>query len=226
MTQATLAACNAQLIANWAADPVIGRTLTGTGAPASTLGAIGDIYFRTGTKTIYGPKTNSGWGNGTSIAGAAGAAGATLLSGAVAPTSEGANGDFYIDTVTKTLYGPKAGGAWPTGASLVGTAGADGKAVLNGTGAPGSGVGVNGDFYIDTAAKTLYGPKAGGAWPTGASLIGPAGAAGKTVLSDAGAPGSGVGALGDFYINVTTHDIYGPKTGGGWGSPTTLVGGG
>jgi integrin beta 8 len=124
MTQATLAACNAQLNANWAADPVIGRTLTGTGAPAPTLGNIGDIYFRTSNKTIYGPKTNSGWGNGTSIAGAAGAAGAdgkSVLSGAGAPgAGVGANGDFYIDTTAHAIYGPKAAGAWGSPTSLVG----------------------------------------------------------------------------------------------------------
>jgi hypothetical protein len=57
--------------------------------------------------------------------------------------------------------------------------------VLNGTGAPDNTVGHDGDFYLDTAAEVLYGPKAGGAWPTpGTSLTGqpgpqgPAGPAG------------------------------------------------
>jgi hypothetical protein len=35
---------------------------------------------------------------------------------------------------------------------------------------------VNGDFYLDTSAWVLYGPKASGAWPgSGTSLVGPAG---------------------------------------------------
>jgi hypothetical protein len=35
---------------------------------------------------------------------------------------------------------------------------------------------VNGDFYLDTTAWVLYGPKASGAWPgSGTSLVGPAG---------------------------------------------------
>jgi hypothetical protein len=39
---------------------------------------------------------------------------------------------------------------------------------------------VDGDFYINTTTHTLFGPKASGAWPTGISLVGPAGAAGPT----------------------------------------------
>ena len=57
-----------------------------------------------------------------------------------------------------------------------GTDGTDGNTILNGTGAPSNAVGANGDFYIDTAAHSLYGPKAAGAWPaSGTSLIGPPG---------------------------------------------------
>jgi len=47
---------------------------------------------------------------------------------------------------------------------------------VSGAGAPAAGVGVNGDFYLDTTAWVLYGPKAGGAWPgSGTSLVGPPG---------------------------------------------------
>nr|WP_159059617.1 hypothetical protein [Streptomyces antibioticus] len=45
-----------------------------------------------------------------------------------------------------------------------------GKTILNGTGAPSAGTGVDGDFWIDTASWTIYGPKAGGTWPSGHSL--------------------------------------------------------
>jgi hypothetical protein len=34
---------------------------------------------------------------------------------------------------------------------------------------------VDGDFYIDTVAHMIYGPKASSAWPSGTSLVGPAG---------------------------------------------------
>lgn len=59
-----------------------------------------------------------------------------------------------------------------------GAPGADGSTVLNGTGAPGGGLGADGDFYIDTAADDIYGPKTGGAWGGPTSLIGPQGPAG------------------------------------------------
>ena len=61
--------------------------------------------------------------SGVGTDGAAGADGNTILSGVVAPTNEGVNGDFYINTATSTIYGPKAGGVWPAGVSLIGPAG-------------------------------------------------------------------------------------------------------
>lgn len=138
--------------------------------------------------------------------------GATILNGTVAPTSgDGVDGDFFLNTTTSTLYGPKASGTWPAGVSLVGPqgpqgvkgdtgdegpqgpqgdpgvkgdtgdqgpqgpAGTNGATVLNGTTDPGDEVGVDADFYINTATSFLFGPKTAGAWPAGVSLIGPQG---------------------------------------------------
>ena len=64
------------------------------------------------------------------------------------------------------------------GSGSTGPAGADGKTVLNGSGAPSSGLGTNGDFYIDTTADAIYGPKTGGSWGGATSLIGATGVAG------------------------------------------------
>ena len=80
-----------------------------------------------------------------------------------------------------------AGPAGPQGLVGVtgpqGSAGADGNTVLNGTGAPAVTVGNNGDFYIDTTADVLYGPKVRGTWPAnGVSLVGSPGT-GATVAS-------------------------------------------
>lgn len=44
------------------------------------------------------------------------------------------------------------------------------------------------------------------------------GADGSLWFAAAGAPGGGTGSNGDMYLNVTTGDVYGPKTGGSWGS--------
>lgn len=56
-----------------------------------------------------------------------------------------------------------------------GLPGMDGKSIRYGTAAPAAGLGNDGDFYINTSTSTLYGPRAGGAWPAGVSLIGPQG---------------------------------------------------
>lgn len=53
--------------------------------------------------------------------------------------------------------------------------------VLAGTAPPTGGIGQNGDLFIDTSNKFLYGPKAAGAWPTGINLSnGPTGTTGPT----------------------------------------------
>lgn len=59
---------------------------------------------------------------------------------------------------------------------------------------------------------------------SGGSGTGTAGADGKSVRSGNSAPSAGVGVVGDFYINTSTFEIYGPKTLSGWGNPTSLVG--
>jgi hypothetical protein len=117
-----------------------------------------------------------------------------------------------------------------------GQPGADGKTILNGTGAPAAGLGTNGDFYIDTSANTIYGPKTDSGWGGPTALTGPngnpgqpgtpgqPGADGKTILNGTGAPAAGLGANGDFYIDTTANAIYGPRTHGAWGGPTSLVG--
>jgi hypothetical protein len=108
------------------------------------------------------------------IQGTPGTDGNVILYASAAPTTEGINGDFYLRTSTSTFYGPKASGVWPSGTALTGTAGTsgtDGTTLRNGAGAPSNGTGTNGDFYIDTSATALYGPKAAGSWPSAQPLI-------------------------------------------------------
>jgi Collagen triple helix repeat (20 copies) len=94
-----------------------------------------------------------------------------------------------------------AGPADPAG--LAGAAGSNGNTVLNGTGAPADSIGDNSDFYIDTAAQVLYGPKSGGTWPAaGVSLVGPPGPQGP--------PGT---AGGLDAINRTPCDTGTPEAG-------------
>jgi uncharacterized protein (TIGR02145 family) len=56
-----------------------------------------------------------------------------------------------------------------------GIAGTNGKTILNGNAKPATSLGTLGDFYINTATDTLYGPKTVGGWGTGISLVGPKG---------------------------------------------------
>ncbi len=156
--------------------------------------------------------------------------------------------------------GPKgdtgpAGATGPEGDTGVpgptGPAGTNGNTILTGTTTPGSGLGVNGDYYIrnPATAPCLFGPKSTGTWPGACvSLVGPtgatgaqgaagpqgatgamgtAGANGNTILSGTTVPTAAAGNNGDFYIlNPTTAPcLYGPKASGSWpGSCITLVG--
>ena len=43
------------------------KIYSGTTNPENDLGKEGDFYLQTETKTIYGPKTNSGWGEGITL---------------------------------------------------------------------------------------------------------------------------------------------------------------
>jgi hypothetical protein len=87
-------------------------------------------------------------------------------------------------------------------AGPAGPAGENGNTVLNGSGPPASSLGNDGDFYIDTAADVLYGPKASGTWPaTGTSLAGNPGPAGPA--GPAGPPGpAGPAGNSDIYSGV------------------------
>src|SRR6185369_15609178 len=65
-------------------------------------------------------------------------------------------------------------------------------------------------------------PRGFGSSNGGAS--GTPGTNGKTVRNGSGVPDNGMGANGDFYIDVGVYDIYGPKTDDDWGTATTLIG--
>jgi len=158
------------------ASGVVGSVFTFGAVAPTASGNTGDIYLNTATGGFY--KNTSTGGSGTTwtlqytqSSGPAGPRGNSILNSAANPTSsDGTNGDFWLNTTTNTLYGPKAAGVWPgTGLSL---SPATPNTILNGITAPSSGVGNNGDFYLNTNTYYLYGPKAAGAWPAGVSLFG------------------------------------------------------
>jgi hypothetical protein len=135
-----------------------------------------------------------------------GAAGGAILQGSGAPAAGlGADGDIYIDTVSRDVY-QKANGTWSVITNLSGgppgpkgdtgddgmdgapgTNGTDGASVLTGAGAPAAGLGNTGDVYIDSTSGNLYTKGAGG-WALSGNLKGPAGDDGAD--GNDGAPGA------------------------------------
>jgi hypothetical protein len=53
---------------------------------------------------------------------------------------------------------------------------------------------------------------------------GPQGPRGTGILSGSQAPNNNIGILGDFYLNTSNMNLYGPKTESGWENFTDLVG--
>lgn len=80
-----------------------------------------------------------------------------------------------------------------------------GTSLLYGPGPPGSGTGVDGNFYLDETAHVIYGPKASGAWPAGTSIIGPQGPQGVDGSAGAAGPTGPPGANASVYVGVTTN---------------------
>jgi Collagen triple helix repeat (20 copies) len=120
------------------------------------------------------------------------------------------------DTGATGAQGPKGdtGATGPQGpkgdTGATGPAGADGKTLLNGSGAPASDLGANGDFYIDTTANAIYGPKTDAGWGTPSSLIGPQGPKGDTGATGATGAQGPQGPKGDTGATGATG-AQGPK---------------
>jgi len=91
---------------------VQGRGLTGPQGPQGAQGIQG----------VQGPEGPQGPQGPAGTDGIDGLDGRTILSGTVDPTTEGVDGDFYLNTATSTLFGPKAT-TWPDGVSLIGLTG-------------------------------------------------------------------------------------------------------
>ncbi|CAN2210538.1 Collagen triple helix repeat [Candidatus Nanopelagicaceae bacterium] len=146
----------------------------------------------------------------TPIADAAGrsatAAVNTILNGKGAPKgSLGIDGDFYIDTRSLLIYGPKIKGKWPTPKSIqgpTGPSGSDGKNGSDGKSASTANInsvsgpqGIQGEKGEKGEAGLPGAPGAmGPAGPAGA--IGPAGSPGASGSNGAQGPAGPAGATG------------------------------
>lgn len=89
------------------------------------------------------------------------------------------------------------GPAGPQGATgATGATGAPGSVWINGTGAPAVGLGVNGDYYLDTATGNTY-TKVSGAWTLIGNIKGPIGNTGATGSTGSQGPQGIQGPIGN-----------------------------
>ena len=134
----------------------------------------------------------------------------TLLNGIGAPSASiGINGDFYIDTITMNIYGPKKKNAWPIPKSLIGPQGVAGLPGKQGANGKDGRDGVNGKDGINgkdgergaagaTGAPGASGEGAGVPGPVGpAGPAGPAGATGPSGPAGASGAAGATGAQGE-----------------------------
>lgn len=121
--------------------------------------------------------------------------GNTVLYGPADPLNhaDGEDGNFWINTTTHFIFGPRVNGIWPAGTSMIGPQGIPGNTVLYGAADPVAATGIDGNFYINTTTHFMFGPKAAGAWPAGTSLVGPQGPQGiQGIPGIQGPPGPGI----------------------------------
>jgi hypothetical protein len=92
-------------------------------------------------------------------------------------------------------------------------------AIQTGSGSPLNTLGANGDFYVDTATGNFWGPKAAGAWPVIPLVYGVKSTVGPNLIvgnSSGAAPLPTIGQNGQYFEDVTTGNVYGPKAAGAW----------
>ena len=118
----------------------------------------------------------------------------TLLHGIGAPSASlGVNGDFYIDTITMNIYGPKSKKAWPVPKSLIGPQGVAGVAGKQGANGKDGRDGTNGKDGLNGKDGERG---AVGASGSGSGIPGPAGATGPAGAVGPAGPAGAQGATG------------------------------
>ncbi|MBI1246171.1 MAG: hypothetical protein GC202_14310, partial [Alphaproteobacteria bacterium] len=188
------------------------------------------------TLTVSHIAGGMGWADGASLLvqgsgprGVQGDAGASILTGAGAPSdANGVDGDFYVNSSNADFY-QKAGGTWGSRlGNFAGSTGADGASVLSGSGVPGAGLGVDGDTYINVTNGDTY-LKSGGSWGTASGNIkGPQGDGATITVGTVttGAAGSSASVSNSGTATAAVLDFHIPKgdTGDAGAAATVAVG--
>lgn len=161
--------------------------------------------------------------------------GAAISFGTAIPqNNSGKNGDVFFKTDTLAFY-QKTNGTWVQTYSPAASTNS-GTTLLYAEGVPGGTIGADGDSYINTTTGIFY-LRTSGTWSQVFSMAtgpqGPQGTAGtngtngtngNTLLSGTTDPLNANGNNGDYYINLSTYALFGPKTSDTWGTGVSLIG--
>lgn len=212
-------------------------------------GKEGDYYLNTISKDFFGPRLNGAWPKLTNLMGPVGDPGTSvtrIVKNTLAPAISNTMviGDYWGQTdsftaaYTNTLYGPATNTLWglssnTAGISLKGVTGIqgdEGLKLLFGAIPPANNTGTVGEFYIDSIAQILYGPKGPNSWTDvaitkTASLKAPVGNNGSAILTGSVDPNTPnlLGQTGDIYFktkvvngNMVSTQLYDNRLDGGW----------
>ena len=166
----------------------------GSGEPSAERGNIGDYYFDISNSYLYGAKTERGWGYPIHLKGERGERGDTGPKGEQGDRGEQGDKGAKGDKGEKGIAGDKGekgekGAVGDKGATgergewgynglqgekgdrgdkstygIKGEAGAPATRIHLGVGAPDSSIGNEGDWYIDSENRRIYGPKKENGW--------------------------------------------------------------
>lgn len=202
--------------------------LSGKGTPSNADGKVGDLYLDLNTGDVYVKNNSNAWVKESNLKGADGndgndgasTSGNNWLTGNGAPNNANGNdGDLYLDLDNYDFY-MKASGVWSKEGNFKGANGANGADGATGPQGP---QGEKGDTGAtgpqgpqgekgDTGATGPQGPQ-GEKGDTGAT--GAPGKDGTAWLTGSEEPTAQTGKDGDFYINLTTGELY-LKESGEW----------
>jgi hypothetical protein len=202
-----------------------------------------------GATGATGPTGANGSAGSTGATGPTGAAGVaeSWLSGSAAPTGgQGSVGDWYYRTSNNEILEKTASTTWTSRATITGATGATGAAGtseswLTGSAAPTGGQGAVGDWYYRTSNNEILEKTASTTWTSRAAITGAtgatgaagsngaAGATGATGASSAwysgnGNVGNGQYNVGDWYLRLTTGEVFEKTASLTWTLRATFVG--
>ena len=175
-----------------AATATAGTTTTGIAGSSATVVNSGTTAAAVFDFTI--PRGNTGATGATGSTGATGTA-ATATAGTTTTGSPGSSASVTNSGTTAAAifdFIIPRGDVGATGATgSTGATGAPGSVWYEGSGAPSSGTGINGDYYLNVANGDVY-LKATGSWSVVGNIKGPAGSGSGDVTGPSGATSGNV----------------------------------